>query len=1305
MKNFLQRLGKLSLQQRALFESRLLQMRSRGDAAVSGVSGGSESCPQRREKQVRCAAPRNPYMHFEPEEVEQSIAARFEQQARRWANRVAVKTAHHELTYAALNRAANQLAHFLLQERGNGAEPVGLLIEHGAPMVIALLAVLKAGKFYVPLDPAFPRERLAYILDDAQVGIVLTSDALIGTASELAGPHRRILSVDAVASAYSIDNPELPTAPEAFAYLLYTSGSMGEAKGVVENHRNVLHFTMVRTNSTHIAADDRLAMLLSFSFSGSATPLYCALLNGAALHLRYLKETGAADLARWLAAEQITVCITSVSAFRQLVSTLNGSEQFPRLRLLRVGAEPVYRRDVELFRKYFPASCLLLNSIGSTEMKNFAEYFIDHDTVIEDDLVPVGYPVEDTEILLLDDDGQAVGLGEIGEIVVKTRFIAPSYWRRPELTQTTFQPAPGGGDERLYRTGDLGRQRPDGALVHLGRKDFQVKIRGYRIEIGEIENALLALPDVSAAVVVAREDEPGDRRLVAYVVLSRGAGPRIGAWRAALAAKLPDYMIPASFVILESLPLTSTGKVDRAKLPQPDRDRPVLETPYTEPDSQLEKVLATLWAEVLGLHRVGMNDDFSILGGDSLRGVRLLTNVKAVFGVDLPFERLLKDAATLAGMARAIEEVRSRATPDKGPTYGSHGTRPTSIPHRQESKAAHLSDTQRRMWFHASLNPDDATYNESRAYRLIGDVNVEALDRSVRYMARRHEILRTTYSLVDDEPRQIVHEDLAIELKRAELGAVPKKQRSQAVERLLLGEMQRAFDLEAGAPLRILLLRLSEREAVLLRVIHHIASDGWSSGIIEREISAAYNAFVKGREPQLPALPIQYADYATWQREWLQGEALEGQLAYWKAQLANLPTLELPTDRPRPPMLSYRGTRAAFDLPASLMQGLKTLGQREGATLFMTLLAAFHVLLSRYSGQEDVAVGTPIAGRGRIKLERLIGFFANTLVLRSDLSGNPRFRELLARVRETALGAYTHQDLPFEKLVEELDPARDMSRNPLFQVMFALQNAPAATLALEGVEVSRLPLKGNTARFDLTLSVHESADGLHASWEYATDLFDAATIQRLGGHFNTLLEAIVVDPEQRIGELPLLTEAECHQLLVQWNDTAADYPRDRCIHQLFEAQAARTPERTALRVGTTVLSYAELDTLATRIAQALRAQGVGRGQRVGLCVERGADMLAAMLGILKAGAAYVPLDPAFPQERLRFMARDAELTLLLSTAALAEPFGLPRERQLLLDTDAAALASHSDQRLTPDAALDAHPEDPAASRTGSRQPL
>ena len=479
-----------------------------------------------------------------------------------------------------------------------------------------------------------------------------------------------------------------------------------------------------------------------------------------------------------------------------------------------------------------------------------------------------------------------------------------------------------------------------------------------------------------------------------------------------------------------------------------------------------------------------------------------------------------------------------------------------------------LSFAQQRLWFLDRLLPNKAAYNIPTVWRLRGQLDALALERSLNELVARHETLRTRFALSEDAPVQVIGPPSAVALPITDLSAMPQAEREARARQITDTEACQPFDLEAGPLLRAQLLRLAAEEHLLLLNVHHIVSDGWSMGVLWRELSSGYTAFVSGHAPDLPRLPIQYADYAVWQREWLQGEVLEGQLAYWKEKLADLSTLELPTDRPRPPVPSYQGAHLAFDLPAPLTQALKELSRREGATLFMTLLAAFQVLLHRYSGQDDIAVGTPIAGRGRTELEGLIGFFVNTLVLRSDLAGNPAFTELLARVRENALGAYTHQDLPFEKLVEELSPSRDMSRNPLFQVMFVLQNAPDAALALKGVQASRLPLAGHSAKFDLTLSMRETAAGLHASWEYSTDLFDASTVERMAQHFKTLLEGIVADADQRIGQLPLLTEAERHQLLVEWNQTEADYPRDKCVHQLFEAQvhARQMPSQLFSRI-------------------------------------------------------------------------------------------------------------------------------------------
>jgi amino acid adenylation domain-containing protein len=686
----------------------------------------------------------------------------------------------------------------------------------------------------------------------------------------------------------------------------------------------------------------------------------------------------------------------------------------------------------------------------------------------------------------------------------------------------------------------------------------------------------------------------------------------------------------------------------------------------------LEAALARLWSRILGIIDIGTDDDFFLLGGDRPGLDSLIASVNSLFRVDLNIESLSQDAITVAGMARAIVAVRSRAAADK-----QSETHPTVIARRQEGEAPHLSAAQKRMWFLARLNPDDPTYNQSRAYRLVGEIDVDALDRSVRYIARRHEILRTSYSLVNDEPEPIVSEDIAVEINRADLREVPSSQQNEALQTLLLSEMKKTFDLKSGPPWRMLLVHLSRREHVLLRVAHHIVSDGWTSGIFERELSAVYSAFVLGLEPRLPVLPVQYADYAAWQRESLQGKAIKTQLSYWRTQLAGLSKLDLPTDRPRPPVASYRGANHTVELPAPLVAALKRMGRQDGATLFMKLVAIFQVLLYRYSGQEDIAVGMPIAGRKRTELEGLLGFFTNTLVLRTDLSGSPSFRELLARVRETALDAYTHQDVPFERLVEELAPERDMSRTPLFQVTFVLQNVPDAALEMEGLKTSSVPLESHSAKFDLTLFVSESAQGLQTNWEYAIDLFDAVTIKRMARHFERLLEAVVADPDRRISDLPILTDAEKHQLLVEWNDTKKNYPKDKCLHQLFEEQVKRAPDSVAVIFEDQRLTYEELNTRANQLAHYLKKLRVGPEMLVGICMDRSLDTVVALLGVLKAGGAYLPLDSSYPAARLDYMLKNSGAEVLLTLRKLAQQLPPFEGRIVCLDQDRQKIIGES----------------------------
>ncbi|HID62186.1 MAG TPA: non-ribosomal peptide synthetase, partial [Anaerolineae bacterium] len=674
--------------------------------------------------------------------------------------------------------------------------------------------------------------------------------------------------------------------------------------------------------------------------------------------------------------------------------------------------------------------------------------------------------------------------------------------------------------------------------------------------------------------------------------------------------KLPDYMVPSAFVTLDALPLTPTGKVDRRALPAPDGTRPEVENVYVAPRTPEEEIVAGIWAQILGLERVGIHDNFFELGGHSLLATRLASRLRDALQVEVPL-RALFETPTVAGLAESIRRKMWAA-------------QDLSIPPIQpvpRDRDLPLSFAQQRLWFLDQLEPGSPFYNIPTAVRLTGPLDVAALEQTLNEIVRRHEALRTTFETVDGRARQVIAPELTVPLPVTDLTDLPEAEREAEALQLASQEAQRPFDLARGPLLQARLLRLGGEDHVALLTMHHIVSDGWSMGILIQEIAALYEAFSNGRPSPLQELPIQYADFAHWQREWLQGETLEAQLSYWKQQLdGSPPLLELPTDRPRPAVQSFRGRTQAFALPKDLSRAIKDLGHQEGTTLFMTLLAAFQSLLYRYTGQETINVGTPIANRTQSEIEGLIGFFVNTLVMRADLSGDPGFRELLKRVREMALGAYAHQDLPFEMLVDALQPERNLSHSPLFQVMFVLQEAPTGAQALSDLTLRGVEAETGVAKFDLTLSMAEDGDGdgLGGVFEYNVDLFDAATIERMIAHFQTLLEGIVADPNRPISELPLLTEAERRQLLVEWNDTVADYPQDRCIHELFEAQVERTSDAVAVVFEGEELTYDELNRRANQLAHHLRKLGVGPETLVGICVERSPEMIVGLLGIFKA---------------------------------------------------------------------------------------
>ena len=1180
----------------------------------------------------------------------------FGAQAERTPDAVAVVFEDQQLTYGELERRANQLAHHL---RGLGVGPevvVGLCIERSLEMVVGLLGILKAGGAYLPLDPSYPQERLAYMLTDARAPVLVTQAGLV---EQLPEHDACVVQLDAdwaEIATRPMDAPASGAKPGNIAYLLYTSGSTGRPKGVLVEHCRVANYIWAIRDELELDEVASYLLVQPLAVDSSVTVLYGALLLGGALHLvSYATSLDAARLADYTSRHAIDCLKIAPPHLQSMINSVDGAKILPK-KLLIVGGDVSHWEWIERLSG-LARGCRIFNHYGPTETTvGVTTYAIygggEHGSTGS---VPIGRALSNTQVYILDARLQPVPIGVIGDLYIGGVPVVRGYLGKAALTAESFIPDPftteAGG--RLYRARDRARYLSDGSIEFLGRDDDQVKIHGFRVEVEEIASVLTEHHAIGQAVVVATGDK--EKSLVAYLVFSKSMNATPAELRHYLAGRLPRYMIPSAFVVLDALPRTRHGKVDRGALPAPE-GRPEVGA-YVAARTPVEEALCSIWREVLRLERVGVNDNFFELGGHSLIATAVIARLRDVFTVELPL-RILFEAPTVRGLAERIEQAQRE---------GAEVSLPPLVM-QPRGEALPLSYAQERLWFLEQLGVGSA-YNMPAALRLEGVLDIAALERSLGDVVRRHESLRTRFEVVDGQGFQVIDEPGGFRLDVVDLSGLEDEQRQAQARRLAREDAERPFDLAAGQLFRAGLLRLGPREHVALVNMHHIVSDGWSLGVLIREIGALYSGYVAGRASPLPELPVQYADYAIWQRGWLTGEALDRQVGYWKEQLAGAPAaLELPSDRPRPAVQSFRGADHSFELSRELSSALLALARQEGATLYMVLLAAFSVLLGRYSGQKDIVVGSPIAAR-RHELEGLIGFFVNALVLRTDLSGDPTFRGLLQRVKETALGAYAHQDLPFEKLVEELHPARDLSRQPLFQVLLDLQNVPQETLDLPGLQLSQLGSEQVTTKFDLSLFIHETASGLQGSVEYATDLFDRGTIERLVAHFETLLMGIVATPESRLSELPLLRAAERHRLLVEWNDTAAEYPHDKCLHELFSAQAERTPDAVAVVFEDQQLTYAELERRSNQLAHHLRGLGVGPEVVVGLCVERSLEMVVGLLGILKAGGAYLPLDPSYPQERLAYMLTDANVPVVVTQAALVEQLPVFTALVVRLDAD------------------------------------
>jgi amino acid adenylation domain-containing protein len=1201
-------------------------------------------------------------------------------QAARTPRGVAVESESESLTYCELEERAGRLAP-RLRARGVGAEVVvGVCLDRGPMCLVAVLAVLKAGGAYLPLDPDYPVERLSAMLADARAGLVLTVERYrrqIAAAADLP-----LLLVDDATSPIEGTGAgaavaDTAVAPETAAYVMYTSGSTGRPKGIAVPHRAAAAYAATAAINFRLSPADRMIQVVSMSFDGSIEEIFPALASGATLFIATAAmRLSAGHFLDRCTAWGVTVLSLATAFWHELAAEIaaHPEELPPSLRLVCVGGEKASPERVAEWCAVTGPRVALLNSYGPTEATVVATLSLVEAATAGLADIPLGRPIANVQTYVVGPDFELTGMGGAGELCIGGCGLARGYLGRPGQTAERFVPDPFGDQSgmRLYRTGDRVRWRADGSLIYLGRMDQQVKIRGFRIEPGEIEAVLRSHPRVSEAVVLVRESTPGDRRLAAFVVTDRLSAAGLGAW---LRDRLPDHLVPREVVPLDRLPLTPNGKVDRKALLQIDSAHGD-ESGFVPPRGPVEEMLAEIWSDVLQTGQVGRNDDFFALGGHSLLAMRVVSRLRAAFRVELPVRDLFEEP-TLAALSDRV----ARAL-----VAGGGAPAPPLVRLSRELPLP-LSFAQQRLWFLDQLQPGSSAYNMPVALRFVGPLAVAVMSRAMEEIVRRHEPLRTTIAAVDGVPVQRIEPPGPQPLPVVDVAGLPAGRREAILRELVAGESEQPFDLERGPLLRTRVVRLGEAEHAVLLTVHHIASDGWSMSILAREVSLLYRAFVAGEESPLPELPLQYADYAVWQRSWIRGEVLTREIGYWRERLAGAPAvLELPADRPRPAVQSSRGGHAELALPQPLAESLQALAKSLGVTQFMLLLGVWQALLARYSGQTDLSVGSPIAGRSHLETEGLIGFFVNTLVLRTDLGGDPGLREILVRVREVALGAYLHQDLPFEMLVEELAPERSLSHSPLFQVLMVLQNVPSEELSLGDVQIEVLPVVRTTTKFDLTLELAHGPQGLGGDLEYNADLFDGVTAVRLVRHFVTLFEAAVADPLRPLSRLPLLSGGERAQLLGEWNTPAGNLPAEPQVHRIFEAQVERSPEAVAIEMGTVRLSYAETEARANRLARYLAAHGVKPDSRVGICLERSPELPIAVLGILKAGGAYVPLDPSYPQERLAVMALDADLTAVVTEEELRErllasllPVGTPivcvdAEREQIGEESAAPLA-------------------------------
>lgn len=1165
----------------------------------------------------------------------------FERQAELWPDKVAVVCGESKISYAALNRLSNQIAHCLLAHGIRTEQRVGVCLPRGPSLVAALLGVMKSGAAYVPLDPEYPLERLRYMLSDAGANWLL-SNVDVAAAKDLETAELGVLNLSAaMLSEYNADNPGVVIDEDQLAYVLYTSGSTGRPKGVAIRHQAVVALLAWSRHEFDEELLDGVLASTSICFDLSVYELFAPLSVGGRVILAR-NALSLLDFEHW---DEVRLVNTVPSAIDALVST----RKLPAtVRVVNLAGEALSRQTVD---KVLAQGSVerLYNLYGPSEDTTYSTGCrVDLDVT---EHPPIGRPIANGCVYLLDECQNQVPVGVTGELYIGGAGLARGYLGRAGLTAARFAPNPFSPTPgaRMYRTGDLARYRPDGEIEYLGRIDHQVKLRGFRIELGEIESKLREQAGIESALVRVLDGELG-QQLVGYAIVSNNVNEE--SLKNALRQSLPEYMVPAVILLLESFPLTSNGKVDRQRLPAPDWSQ--YRQAYEAPRDSTEQQLAEIYQELLGIDQVGVRDNFFKLGGHSLLAMRLISRIRQTLDVELPMH-VLFEHASVAGLALELSSYRDEKVL---PTI-------TAVAHDGNPS---LSYAQQRLWFVDKLEDGSSQYNLPYAFRLTGKINVQALKRSLEEIVQRHEVLRAGFIQNDQQVIQYIRHEFELNIEQRDLSAISEEQQAVQVQQLVEMEARGAFDLSVDLMLRAQLIRLSDSEYILTVTIHHIAADGWSARVMFHELSLLYAAYNNGAEAALSELPIQYSDYAHWQRDWLQDEIKKEQLDYWQSQLAGIDEVHgLPLDYPRPAQQQHYGVIHTQQLTGAVSTQLIELCAKHDVTLFMLLHTAFAILLSRYSNKLDIVTGTTISGRQQVETEPLIGYFVNTVVLRTQFDNNDNFIAVLKRNKKTILEAFAYQYLPFEMLVEALRPERSLSHSPIIQIMFTMLDDEGEELTLPNLAVQEISRQDNTLNFDLRLSVRQKGEDISLEWVYSPGIFNQQTIGRMANNLACLLDGITSKPDHAVKNIPYIDEKEKHQLLVEWNQPSRGISTSGRIHDVFEVQARLTPDAIAVVCAGEQLSYSALNEQANHLAHYLIEQGVKPDTLVGLCVTPSVQMVLGILGIIKAGGAYVPLDPSNPRQRLAYILDDAEVKIVLTQSDLIGK--LPAPDRLLLSLD------------------------------------